>query len=132
MSYKLQFTQKATALIEKIIEYRMLGLHFSRIADIAMTDEEDLQKSSSVNECKNIQGKLHLNNLCFKYAAFEPWVYQNIYFTFKAGESVAGPSGCGKTTLMKNMLGLLEPSVFIDGVDIYQFGLAQYRRLVGL
>ena len=44
MSYKLQFTQKATALIEKIIEYRMLGLHFSRIADIAMTDEEDLQK----------------------------------------------------------------------------------------
>ena len=135
MSYKLQFTQKATALIEKIIEYRMLGLHLSRIADIAMTGEEDLQKSS-VNVNESILGELQLNNLGFKYAASEPWVYQNIYFTFKAGESVAvvGPSGCGKTTLMKNILGLLEPSegsVFIDGVDIYKFGLAQYRCLVG-
>lgn len=136
MSYKLQFTQKATALIEKIIEYRMLGLHLSRIADIAMTTQEDLQKSSSINVNRNVRGELQLNNLGFKYALSEPWVYQNINFTFKAGESVAvvGPSGCGKTTLMKNMLGLLEPSegsVFIDGVDVYKFGLAQYRSLVG-
>lgn len=54
----------------------------------------------------------------------------------KAGESVAiiGPSGAGKTTLMKVMNGLLEPTqgeVLINGIDIYKFGVNNYRDIVG-
>jgi ATP-binding cassette subfamily B protein RaxB len=136
MAYKLQFTQKAAAVIEKMIEFRMLGLHLSRIADIAMTTQEDLDKPFSISMEKDIKGELTLNKVGFQYALSEPWVYQNINFTFKAGQSIAvvGPSGCGKTTLIKNMLGLLEPTkgkILIDGVDIYKFGLVQYRSLLG-
>ena len=43
MSYKRQFMDKTANLIEKLIEFKMLGLHFDRIADIALTDKEELQ-----------------------------------------------------------------------------------------
>src|SRR5690606_21833653 len=53
-----------------------------------------------------------------------------------AGESVAivGPSGCGKSTLAKLLLGLLEPTegvVEVGGRDIKNFGLDNFRRMVG-
>ena len=41
-----------------------------------------------------------------------------------------GPSGCGKTTLMKVMLGLLQPTsgeVFIDGIPLKTLGARPYR-----
>jgi ATP-binding cassette subfamily B protein RaxB len=53
------------------------------------------------------------------------------------GESVAiaGPSGCGKTTLLKVMLGQLEPqegSVSVGGVPLRQLGLWHYREQIGV
>lgn len=47
----------------------------------------------------------------------------NISFTVKEGEflSVLGPSGCGKTTIMRILIGLLEPTagqILMDGKDI--------------
>ena len=135
IAYKGQFTQKAAAVIEKLIEFRMLNLHLSRIADIAMTPQEDSGDTTNLTD-REVKGELRLENIAFQYSDAEPMVFQNINVTFNAGQSVAiiGASGCGKTTLMKNMLGLLEPAqgkVFIDGVDIRQFGLTNYRSQIG-
>jgi ATP-binding cassette subfamily B protein RaxB len=47
---------------------------------------------------------------------------------------VTGPSGCGKTTLMKLLLGLLEPTegeILIGGVKLSRLGLSNYRQLLG-
>jgi phospholipid/cholesterol/gamma-HCH transport system ATP-binding protein len=50
-------------------------------------------------------------------------ILEDISFDVYPGEVfvIAGGSGCGKTTLLKNMIGLLEPdtgSILIDGDDI--------------
>ncbi len=47
----------------------------------------------------------------------------DVNFEVGAGEfvSILGPSGCGKTTLLRILVGLLEPSegkIFLDGTDI--------------
>lgn len=135
IAYKMQFSDKSAKIIEKLIEFRMLGLHLNRIADIALTKQENLGQQKLVKEDMNIKGDLTLSELSFQYSDAEPHIFNNVNFTFKAGESVAivGPSGGGKTTLMKNMLGLLSPTngqVLIDGVEINKFGLANYRQVV--
>jgi len=136
MSYKAQFTGKAASLIEKIIEFKMLGLHLTRIGDIAMNPiEKDQSSLINSSELHKTQGKLELKNLSFRYSLDENFVIENASIEIKAGESVAiiGPSGCGKTTLMKVMLGLLKPEngeVLLDDVNIEQFGHKNYRQVI--
>ena len=60
---------------------------------------------------------------------------QGVSFSIQAGESVAivGPSGCGKTTLVKLMLGLLQPtdgSIEVDSMLLARLGISNYRRAV--
>ncbi len=136
IAYKGQFTRKATTVIEKAIEFKMISLHLNRIADIALTPQEELSDKSNSHQGHVIEGKLTLDNVAFQYTDDEPSVFENVSFTFEAGQSVAivGPSGGGKTTLMKNMLGLLTPSqgqVLVDGIEINKYGLSNYRRQVG-
>ncbi len=54
---------------------------------------------------------IELRNVRFRYADCEPYVLDGVSLKVEAGECVAlvGPSGCGKTTLLKVMLGLLQP-----------------------
>ncbi|MEJ6473638.1 peptidase domain-containing ABC transporter [Pseudoalteromonas piscicida] len=133
MSYKRQFMDKTANLIEKLIEFKMLGLHFDRIADIALTDKEELQPDQYRQ--LDIKGKIEVKNISFAYSDATPNVIDKLNLTIHAGESVAitGPSGCGKSTLLKLMLGLNKPSsgeILVDGVPLSQIGARQYRQQI--
>jgi ATP-binding cassette subfamily B protein RaxB len=116
----------------------MMRLHLDRIADIALTKQEanrdgDLAyRGSSDNKVK---GKLSLENISFSYSDDQAPILKDINLTLNSCESIAitGPSGAGKTTLMKIMLGLLQPTsgkVLLDGMDITQLGLKNYRKQI--
>ncbi len=65
--------------------------------------------------------KLEIRNLCKRYG--ENVTLDNVNFDVYDGEflSILGPSGCGKTTILRILIGLLEPSggtVLLDGRDI--------------
>lgn len=133
MAYKRQFVEKMASLIEKIIEFKMLSLHFNRLADISLTEkEQDIQGKMSG---KKISGDIELKGINYRYNKKEAPIFKHLDLSIKAGESVAiiGPSGCGKTTLAKLMLGLFEPDegkIEVDGIDIRQLGLGQYRTQI--
>ncbi|WP_163435575.1 ATP-binding cassette domain-containing protein, partial [Escherichia coli] len=62
-------------------------------------------------------------------------IIADLNLSIAAGESVAivGPSGAGKTTLMKLMCGLLSPdegAVLVDGMDISNIGVNNYRQCI--
>lgn len=140
IAYKGQLTERYVNLIEQIIQFKMMRLHLDRVSDIALTKQEEnregiaellIDKNSSGDS--SMKGELTLENICFSYDEGQPAILNNISLTFKAGESIAitGASGTGKTTLMKIMLGLLQPSsgkVLLDGKDITQLGLKYYRN----
>lgn len=134
MSYKQQFTSKALAFIENMIEFKMLGLHLERLGDIALEEQEVLD--SGLIEAPVIKGAIRLENISFRYSDNEPNILNNINITINEGESVAivGPSGCGKTTLMKVMMGLFKPNegtVYIDNMDLQKIGVSNFREQVG-
>jgi ATP-binding cassette subfamily B protein RaxB len=111
----------------------MLTLHFERLGDIALTHKEIMHPEQG--RPHQILGDLEIRNLSFAYSDVTESVLSEMNLSIKAGESVAlvGPSGCGKTTLMKLMLGLLQPKqgqVLIDGMPLSQLGLAQYRSQI--
>src|SRR5262249_44037447 len=66
----------------------------------------------------------------------EPFVLDDVSLVVESGEfvTIMGPSGGGKTTLIKIMLGLLEPTegeVLIDGTPLSTIGPKAYREYVG-
>ena len=138
ISYKGQFTGRISALINHGIDLKMLGLHSERLADIALTPpEQDTPKGDlPEHDLAHLQPSLELRNVSFRYGEGEPWILKNTNLRIEAGENVAitGPSGCGKTTLLKVMLGLLQPvegEVLYGSVPVRQLGMANVRRKVG-
>ena len=137
IAYKDQFSTRISALVDRLLDLRMLGLHGERIADIVLTPAEDegeliLGESTIANSAPSVE----LRNISFRYSPTEPYIFEGINLNVEAGESIAitGPSGCGKTTLVKIMLGLLEPSsgeVLVNGVPIKRIGLANFRSTIG-
>ncbi|MGH7944232.1 MAG: peptidase domain-containing ABC transporter [Opitutaceae bacterium] len=134
IAYKQQFASRTMSFIEKGIEFRMLGLHTERVADIALTEPETEDTAGLCNVCP-ARASVEIRNLSFRYAESDPFVLKNVNLQIDEGEAVAivGPSGCGKTTLLKVMLGLLPPTegeLLIGGVNVAHLGMKPYRDMI--
>jgi ATP-binding cassette subfamily B protein RaxB len=136
LAYKQQFVSKASTLVEKAIEFRMLDLYLDRLADIVAAEPEAMGTMVKKNTAP-IQGHLEVRNLSFKYAEGEPFIFENVSFKVDLGDYVAitGPSGGGKTTLLKIMLGLMQPTqgeILVDGMPLAAVGNETYRDSIGV
>ena len=135
ISYKQHFTERAVLLVEKALEFRILELHLERLADIALNPLER-GHDQFVAYPREINGRIELRNVFFRYSETDPFVLEDINFTIQPGQfvTIMGPSGGGKTTLVKIMLGLLEPTsgeVLVDGISLPTIGYRSYREQIG-
>ncbi len=126
VAYKTQFITKGTALADKYVLFRMIGLHLERLSDIALA-EDDISFKTASRARTVMAGKIELRDIRFRYARGEPEVLSGVNLTVEAGEHVAitGVSGGGKSTLVKILLGLIEPdegTVLIDDRPLGLFG----------
>lgn len=135
ISYSGVFSARMAALINVVVDYKMLSLHCERLADIALEPvEADIEHALDIEQ---LVPKLELVNVGFRYSDSEPWVLRNVSLVIDPAESVAiaGPSGCGKTTLVKLILGSLKPTIGeirYGGVPIDQLGVRAYRRALAV
>lgn len=134
MAYKAQFIGKSAALIDQAIQFKMLGLHLERLSDIALSDE-DRSFAQATQALTRLHGKIELRDIHYRYSSSDPFVLKGVNLTVDAGEHVAitGPSGGGKSTLLKIMLGLVEPEageVLIDGIPLHRFGYKSFHRQI--
>jgi ATP-binding cassette subfamily B protein RaxB len=134
IGFKLVFLGRVNALVEKWNDFRMLDLHAERIADIALAEPEPVRPSLPG---ERPEGPLSIEAKGVAYAyGPEGFAFRGVDFSVGPGESVAivGPSGCGKTTLIKVLVGLLEPTegaVLVNGRSLKDLDLSQYRRRIG-
>jgi ATP-binding cassette subfamily B protein RaxB len=139
LAFKDQFYGRVFALVDKLFEFRLLELHLSRLADIALQAPEAHQQgigAPPMQVC--LAGGLQTTSLGFRYDEQAPWLFRNVDLEVDNEEVVAliGPTGCGKSTLLKIVMSLLQPVsgvVSLHGVPVNTMGLQAYReRIAGV
>lgn len=96
--------------------------------------KEDLAVRGKGANLKPTAGELRLEKVGFAYDRTP--VLKNVSMVIPPGKKVgiAGTVGSGKSTVLRLILGLIEPNsgvVLLNGTDIRQFEPALYRRLFG-
>ncbi|WP_208296729.1 peptidase domain-containing ABC transporter [Massilia sp. CCM 8734] len=135
LTYQTQFSGKAGALFEQIINWRMTDMYSHRLADIVLTPKES-GIDQSIHMPEKIVGRIECANIAFAYSAQEQAIFRGISFKIEPGEFVAivGPSGAGKSTLLKVMCGLYPASqgeIRIDGRPLSDWGPKLFRQSLG-
>jgi ATP-binding cassette subfamily B protein RaxB len=134
LAYKTQFMQKAAGLIDQFVTFRMLGLHLERLSDIALAPE-DVSFGESAERDTPLTGRIELREIFYRYSPSDPPVLYGVNLVVEPGEHVAitGPSGGGKSTLVKLLLGLVEPDsgdLLVDGMPLSRFGHRSFHTQI--
>lgn len=85
---------------------------------------------------KIIEG-IRFENVGFQYPGTDVWAVRNLTFLLHSGEKLAlvGENGAGKTTIVKLLARMYDPiegRITIDGVDIKNFTIESYRKMIGV
>ena len=137
ITYQQMFAASASALLDFAGRFRLLDVHLQRLADVVLEEPEAEEIALHGGRLHGLSGALAVRNLSFRYAAMEDTILDDVSFEVAPGEFVAitGPSGGGKTTLLKLLVGLLEPNdgqVLYGGVPLRTLGVAALRDRIGV
>jgi ATP-binding cassette subfamily B protein RaxB len=72
LAYRSQFTSSIFSLIDKLITFKLIGLHLDRLSDI--TFEETENDNGSVILPHSVQGHIKVSNLWFRYSDNTDWI----------------------------------------------------------
>lgn len=134
VAYRLQFSTAIHSLVDAARDFGMMRLHLERISDIALT-EEDQGFSEAQNVRDDFRGEIEVRNVIHAYGPHDPRVLDGVSLHIRPGEHVAitGASGGGKSTLVRIILGLVDPDegeMLVDGVPLPRYGRRSYREHV--
>lgn len=78
---------------------------------------------------------LELRHVSFRYPGTTRWILRDVDLRLERNECVAvvGRNGCGKTTIAKLLCRMYDPDegeIRLDGLDIRQFDVHEYRAMV--
>ena len=75
IAYRQTFAQRATQLVERGLDFRLLGLHVDRLSDIVLTKREE--PGPPANAFERIAGKIEARNIFFRYSVHDKFVLEN-------------------------------------------------------
>jgi ATP-binding cassette, subfamily B, bacterial CvaB/MchF/RaxB len=132
-----QFIGRGPSFIDRIVDLRLIKIHMERLADITEAAKEvvKIPNTSKIFEATATTPlRITAKNIGFRHPGTSRWLFRNIDFDIQPGTCALldGPSGIGKTTLLKVLLGLIEPSegsVLVNGLSLACWNQSQYRSL---
>lgn len=118
--------------------YQQAVVGLRRIADLLRTRSSLESREDRIPVPANgFDGDIELDDVGFRYAGAHAEALRDVELTIPAGSSLAlvGRTGAGKSTVVKLLARFYDPTsgeVRIDGTDIRDFGLLDYRHRIGL
>ena len=84
----------------------------------------------------DIEGAITFENVSFRYGRSGPMLLDDVSFHVDAGErvAIAGASGAGKSTILRLVLGFIQPisgTIRLDGRDLREYNLDALRSSIG-
>lgn len=110
-----------------------------RIFELLDTDDR-IPEASAVTPLPSADFRLEFDHVWFSYAdeadgepADDDWVIRDLSFVIEPGEKLAlvGHTGAGKTTIISLLMRLYDVTrgrILVNGIDIREFDLNDYRR----
>ncbi|KAJ2101700.1 Multidrug resistance-associated protein 1 [Coemansia sp. S100] len=125
-----QYAIRTLELLAKINEFRNLA-------------ERDPEAPYIIDSCRPSaqwppHGKIEFRDFSMKYGADLNYALMNVNLTINPGEKIGivGRTGAGKSSLAKVLFRLIHEntsgSILIDGQDISEFGVGDYRPRLGM
>jgi ATP-binding cassette subfamily B protein len=120
---------------EQIAQLQSAGGAADRIFSTLEADPYIQSPATTVALPQQIES-IRFENVHFEYAPDQP-VIRNMSFEIAGGDQVAfvGPTGGGKSTVINLLCRFRDPQtgrILVNGIDIREFDVAEYRRLFGL
>jgi ABC-type multidrug transport system fused ATPase/permease subunit len=117
------------------------GLHVAwpywvRVANFLRTDDK-IYLSSGLRPFTHLRQGIELRHVTLRYPGSEQAALDDLSLTIPCGQMVAlvGASGSGKSSVLNLLLRLYEPSsgqILVDGVELGELNVAQWRAQIGL
>jgi len=136
LSFRQMFSDRANNLVGQVLQFRLLGLHLERVADIVIAETEVSMDSGRI-EAHSLRGEIELKNVSFAYGVNDGDVLKNVSLCISSRDfvGITGPSGGGKTTLIKLLTGQYAPtsgSIYLDGVEATPERWRMWRKQFGV
>jgi ABC-type multidrug transport system, ATPase and permease components len=137
--YLAMFFAPVQQLSQVFDGYQQARIGLTRIGELLRTPSSvpDVPDGEQVAVPERLTGAVELRNVTFRYAPDAPPALHDVSLTVAPGETIAlvGATGAGKSTLVKLLARFYdagEGQVFVDGVDVRRWRLADYRRRLGI
>ena len=121
--------------IQRLFEFHEHSLYIQNLRYF-LEYEPTIQRDPKGLPVVDFRG-LEFHNVSFHYAGQETEVLHQVNLSIQAGEKIAlvGQNGAGKSTIVKLLMRLYDPTqgeIRLNGVDIRQYRLDEYRALFGV
>lgn len=106
VAYLGMFITRVNGIVDRVVEYRLLEVPLTRLADIVFNSEEPEGRETAA--LQNSADQIEMKEVAFRYAPGEPWILENCTCRIpKNGfTAITGRSGIGKSTLLRLMAGV--------------------------
>ena len=118
--------------------YPELARGFESIRSISeILESPDVEHNKGRRAVPSVAGQFVFDHISYTYENSRQPSLQDISLKIKEGESIAviGESGSGKSTLMSLVIGFRRPTsgrILLDGIDMQDLDLRQYRRFLAV